>query len=66
MGCAVKGDLKYGYPRSNPGGFIHLHARTIEFLHPVKKEVLKVTAPPPQDNLWDYFVSKNLPEGNAS
>jgi 23S rRNA pseudouridine1911/1915/1917 synthase len=66
MGCAVKGDLKYGYPRSNPGGFIHLHARTIEFLHPVKKEVLKVTAPPPQDNLWDYFVSKDLSDSDAS
>ena len=65
MGCPVKGDLKYGYPRSNPGGFIHLHARAIEFLHPVKRELLKVIAPPPQDNLWDYFVSKNLADGNA-
>ena len=56
MGCPVKGDLKYGYPRSNQGGFIHLHARTIEFIHPVKKEMLKITAPPPQDKLWDFFT----------
>ncbi|MFZ4521125.1 MAG: RluA family pseudouridine synthase [Bacteroidales bacterium] len=60
MGCPVKGDLKYGYPRSNEGGFIHLHARSIEFIHPVKNELLKVTAPPPQDKLWDFFV-RNLP-----
>jgi 23S rRNA pseudouridine1911/1915/1917 synthase len=56
MGCPIKGDLKYGYPRSNPGGFIHLHARTIEFIHPVKKEVIKVSAVPPADSLWDFFV----------
>jgi 23S rRNA pseudouridine1911/1915/1917 synthase len=55
MGCPVKGDLKYGYPRSNPGGFIHLHARTIEFLHPVKKEPVKISADPPNDKLWDFF-----------
>jgi len=60
MGCPVKGDLKYGYPRSNPGGFIHLHARAISFLHPVKKEMLNIIAPPPQDKLWDFF-SKNSP-----
>ena len=55
MGCPIKGDLKYGYPRSNPGGFIHLHARSIAFIHPVKKEFLEVTAEPPADKLWDYF-----------
>ncbi len=55
MGCPIKGDLKYGYPRSNPGGFIHLHARSIEFLHPVKKELLLVIANPPADKLWDFF-----------
>ncbi|MEI6681493.1 MAG: RNA pseudouridine synthase [Bacteroidota bacterium] len=57
MGCPVKGDLKYGYPRSNPGGFIHLHARTIEFIHPVKKEMVRITADPPDDKLWNYFCS---------
>jgi 23S rRNA pseudouridine1911/1915/1917 synthase len=61
MGCPVKGDLKYGFPRSNPGGFIHLHARSIEFLHPVKKEMLNVMADPPHDKLWDFFSSNNLP-----
>ena len=57
LGCPVKGDLKYGYPRSNPGGSIHLHARMIEFTHPVKKELIRVTANPPEDKLWDYFCS---------
>lgn len=57
MGCPVKGDLKYGFPRSNKGGFIHLHARTIEFVHPVKKENIKITAPPPDDKLWNFFSS---------
>jgi 23S rRNA pseudouridine1911/1915/1917 synthase len=55
LGCPIKGDLKYGYPRSNPGGFIHLHARSIEFIHPVKKELLEVIAEPPADKLWDFF-----------
>jgi len=57
MGCPVKGDLKYGYPRSNPGGFIHLHARMIEFIHPVKKAMVRITADPPDDKLWNYFCS---------
>ncbi|MCX6268496.1 MAG: RNA pseudouridine synthase, partial [Bacteroidetes bacterium] len=60
MGCPVKGDLKYGYPRSNPGGFIHLHSREIEFLHPVKKEMIKIIAPPPADKLWDFFSRNSL------
>ena len=55
LGCPVKGDLKYGYPRSNPGGFIHLHARMIEFLHPVNKERIRIIANPPDDKLWNYF-----------
>jgi len=62
LGCPVKGDLKYGYPRSNHGGFIHLHARSIEFMHPVKKELFKVIAPPPQDKLWDFFTTTLLPD----
>lgn len=45
IGCIIKGDLKYGAPRSNPGGGISLHAREISFLHPVKKTPLTVTAP---------------------
>ncbi|MDP1621447.1 MAG: RNA pseudouridine synthase [Bacteroidales bacterium] len=65
MGCPVKGDLKYGYPRSNHGGFIHLHAREIEFLHPVKKEMLKITATPPSDNLWDFFTANCRPDSKT-
>ncbi|MDY6801628.1 MAG: RNA pseudouridine synthase [Bacteroidota bacterium] len=55
IGCPIKGDLKYGFPRSNPDGGISLHARKIEFIHPVKKESIKVVAPTPNDSLWNYF-----------
>lgn len=53
IGCPIKGDLKYGFPRSNPDGSIHLHARHLEFLHPVRKTEVTLTAPPPKDPLWD-------------
>ena len=56
IGCAIKGDLKYGFPRSNPDASIHLHARKVEFLHPIKKEKISVIAPPPIEPVWDYFV----------
>ena len=56
IGLHIKGDLKYGFPRSNPDGGIHLHARTIVFTHPVKKEEITITAPPPHDSVWDYFA----------
>lgn len=52
MGCIIKGDLKYGAKRSNPDGSISLHARRLEFMHPVKNEPVSITAPVPQDNLW--------------
>ena len=55
IGCPIKGDLKYGFPRSNPDGGISLHARKIEFIHPVKKEPVEIVAPTPDDSLWDYF-----------
>ncbi|MCF8235745.1 MAG: RNA pseudouridine synthase [Bacteroidales bacterium] len=55
IGCPVKGDLKYGFPRSNPAGSIHLHARKISFIHPVKKTELTITAPAPPDKLWTFF-----------
>lgn len=55
IGCPIKGDLKYGSKRSNPDGSISLHARYIEFIHPVSKEIIKVTAPLPNDNLWRSF-----------
>lgn len=47
MGCPIKGDLKYGAPRSNPDGGISLHSREITFIHPVRKEEIRVTAPVP-------------------
>lgn len=52
LGCPIKGDLKYGAARSNKDGSIHLHARSIEFEHPVKKEFIKFEAAPPQDVIW--------------
>ena len=55
LGCRIKGDLKYGFPRSNPDASIHLHARFIEFIHPIKKELIKIEAPLPDDPLWNYF-----------
>lgn len=57
MGCPIKGDLKYGYPRSNPDGSIHLHSRILQLIHPVKKEELSVVADPPADPLWNFFKS---------
>ena len=56
IGCPIKGDLKYGAQRSNKGGGINLHARKVEFIHPVKKEPIVVEAPVPKgDNLWLEF-----------
>ena len=52
IGCPIKGDLKYGAERSNKDGGISLHARSVEFIHPVTKEPIKITAPVPEDNLW--------------
>jgi 23S rRNA pseudouridine1911/1915/1917 synthase len=59
IGCPIKGDLKYGAPRSNPDGSIHLHSRKIEFIHPVSKLNISVTAPPPSDAVWDAMI-RNL------
>jgi len=56
MGCPIKGDLKYGFPRSNPNGGISLHARQISFTHPVSKELITITAPVAEDDkLWKNF-----------
>ncbi len=52
IGCPVKGDLKYGFPRSNPDGGISLHARGISFVHPVSKKEINITAPTPDEPLW--------------
>ncbi|MBI9105080.1 MAG: hypothetical protein JEY99_21880, partial [Spirochaetales bacterium] len=58
MGCPVKGYLKYGARRSNPGGGIHLFSRKTEFRHPFTGETVSVTADPPKDPLWDCFSEK--------
>ncbi len=53
VGSPIKGDLKYGFDRSNADGSIHLHARSLSFIHPVKKELLELFASPPHDVLWN-------------
>lgn len=56
VGCAIKGDLKYGAKRSNPNGGISLHSRCVMFEHPVRRELMEIVAPvPAKDNLWAYF-----------
>ncbi len=57
-GVHIKGDLKYGAPRSNPDGGICLHSRQISFIHPVSGEKVDVVANPPQDTLWDFFLNE--------
>lgn len=52
IGCPIKGDLKYGFDRSNTDGGIHLHARKLSFIHPVSKESLTIIAPVPEDVIW--------------
>lgn len=52
IGCPIRGDLKYGAPRSNEGGGISLHARSVEFDHPVGGEHIKIVAPTPRENVW--------------
>jgi 23S rRNA pseudouridine1911/1915/1917 synthase len=53
IGCPIKGDLKYGFDRSNPDGGIHLHARKLAFTHPVSKEQIEIIAPTPSDAIWN-------------
>lgn len=53
IGSPIKGDLKYGFDRSNKDASIHLHARKLSFTHPVSREQIEVIAPPPQDPVWD-------------
>jgi len=57
--CPVRGDLKYGYPRSNPDGGLSLHARRVTFEHPVSHVQIDVTAPVPNEKLWQVFESDN-------
>lgn len=56
IGCPVKGDLKYGFPRSNEDGGISLFARKLEFIHPVKKEKITITAHFPEGDIWSVFM----------
>lgn len=53
INCPIKGDLKYGFDRSNKDAGIHLHARKINFIHPVSKETITIEAPTPKDPIWD-------------
>jgi len=54
-GCPIRGDLKYGARRSNPDGSISLHSRHVEFVHPVSKQLISVTAPVPDEKVWKVF-----------
>jgi 23S rRNA pseudouridine1911/1915/1917 synthase len=56
IGCPVKGDMKYGFPRSNEDGSISLLARKLEFLHPVRKEKISITAHFPEGDIWSVFM----------
>ncbi|MEH6763260.1 MAG: RluA family pseudouridine synthase [Aequorivita antarctica] len=53
IGCPIKGDLKYGFDRSNPDGSIHLHAKKLTLIHPVQKEEIIIEAPTPEDSIWN-------------
>jgi len=57
IGCPIKGDVKYGFDRTNEDGSIHLHAQKIVFTHPVKKEEIVLEAGVPNEKLWKYFES---------
>ena len=56
IGCPIKGDLKYGFDRSNRDASIHLHSRKIEFTHPVSKETISLLAIPPDDAIWNSCI----------
>jgi 23S rRNA pseudouridine1911/1915/1917 synthase len=59
INCPIKGDLKYGFNRSNKNAGIHLHARKIEFTHPVSKDWISIEAPTPKDPIWDACHSES-------
>ncbi len=58
IGLPIKGDLKYGAPRSNPDGGISLHSRQARFVHPVSKQEVTIVAPEPDDNLWKALAGQ--------
>ena len=55
IGCPIKGDIKYGFKRSNQDRSIHLHAKFIKFVHPVTKKEISLNAKVPKDQVWDFF-----------
>jgi len=55
MGCPIVGDVKYGYEKPLPDASIGLHARQLQFVHPVKKEPLNISAPLPKNDVWKPF-----------
>jgi 23S rRNA pseudouridine1911/1915/1917 synthase len=59
INCPIKGDLKYGFDRSNPDGGIHLHARQLNFIHPVTKEQMTFIAQVPEDVIWKALKNNN-------
>lgn len=66
IGCPIKGDLKYGAKRSNVDGGICLHARSIEFVHPVSGKLLKIVAPVPNEKLWTDFEQMAVSNGELA
>ena len=58
IGCPIKGDVKYGFRRSNEDASIHLHAKKAELVHPVSKQPLVIEADPPNESLWNFFMIK--------
>ena len=60
MGCPIKGDLKYGFNRSNSDGSIHLHARLVRFMHPIRQVELLLVAPVPNEIVWKSLEEKTI------
>lgn len=65
LGCPIVGDNKYGYPRGSLHNSISLHARRLQFIHPIKKEPVEITAPLPKDGFWDKFAHLMPPGGES-
>ena len=57
MGCPIRGDVKYGFPKPNDDASINLHARQLSFIHPIKKEPIKVIGSLPENQFWEQFLS---------
>ncbi|UXP31084.1 RNA pseudouridine synthase [Reichenbachiella agarivorans] len=56
MGCPIRGDIKYGFAKPNPDGNINLHARSLDFIHPVSAEPVKVVAGVPSNEFWEQYL----------